>query len=163
MYKLLFDSDALIKISKAGFLMVVAECFEVFITEEVYEETVKEGKKWFHPDADEIERLIKAGKIKVFKKKYYKKRKKPKQNFGLGETSVFQAYKKGSFIVTDDLSFSSYITKEKIKNISPTHLIFILVKKGNLQKGRAYSCLEKLRPFIRKEVYELIKNDIKGE
>ena len=47
MYKLLFDSDALIKISKAEFLDVVAENFDVYITEEVYDETVKEGKKWF--------------------------------------------------------------------------------------------------------------------
>ena len=163
MYKLLFDSDALIKISKAELIKIVVECFDVLITEEVYDETVKEGKKWFHPDADEIERLVKEGKIKILREEYYKRRKKPKQSFGLGETSVFQAYKKGNFVVTDDLSFLSYITKENIKNISPTHLLIILVKKGKLKKDEAYFYLEKLRPFIRKEVYELAKNDIKCE
>ena len=81
----------------------------------------------------------------------------------MGETSVFQAYKKGNFVVTDDLSFLSYITKENIKNISPTHLLIILVKKGKLKKDEAYFYLEKLRPLIRDEVYELAKNDIKGE
>lgn len=161
MYKLLFDSDALIKISKAEFLDLVAENFDVYITEEVYDETVIEGKKGFYPDADKIERLIQDGKIKI--QKYYKKRKVPQQNFGKGEISIFQAYGKGSLIVTDDMSFALYLQKENIKSISSAYLLFVLVKKKKMKKDNAHYCLENLKPFIRKEVYKLIKADIGDE
>ena len=163
MYKLLADSDALIKISKAEFLDFVVENFQVLITGEVYKETVNEGKRGFYQDAYNIERLIKINKIKVLEGKSYKKNKKPKQNFGKGEESIFQARKKGILIVTDDLSFTLYAQKENIKSISSAHLVFILAKKGKLKKDKAYYFLEKLRPFIRKEIYELVKNDIQGE
>lgn len=160
MYKLLFDSDALIKASKAEFLYSVIKNFNVFITEDVYNETVKEGKKGLYPDADKIENFVKEEKIKILKRGYYKKKKKPKQPFGRGEVSVFQAYGKNTIIVTDDLSFTSYIKKEQIRSLSSAHLIYTLVKKEKLSKDKAYYCLEKLKPFIRKSVYELVKKDI---
>lgn len=158
MYKLLIDSDALIKISKAEFLDVLIESFYVLITEEIYDETVIEGKKGFHQDADKIDSLIKNNDIKILKRKNYTKR--PKQGFGRGEVSLYQAYKKDTLIVTDDLRFTSYIKKEHMKHLSSAHLLFVLFKKDKLKKDKAYYCLEKLKPFIRKELYELVKKDI---
>ena len=163
MYKLLLDSDALIKISKADFLDQVAHNFYVCITKEVYEEAVSEGKKGFYEDADKIEKLAKTEKIKILKKKAYDKREKPKESFGRGEISIFQAYKKNILIVTDDLSFTSYLKKENISSLSSAHLLSILFKKNKLSKSEAYYCLERLKPFIRKDVYEIIKNDLGGK
>lgn len=160
MYKLLLDSDALIKISKAEFLGVVVENFKAFITEEVYEETVKEGKKELYPDADIIEKFIQERYITLINKGQYKEDKKPKQNFGKGEASVLQAYKRDNFIVSDDLSFTSYARKGNLKILSSAHLIYVLLKKGKLSKDKAYDSLEKLKPYIRKDVYKLIKKDI---
>lgn len=160
MYKLLTDSDALIKIAKAEFLDVVVHNFDVIITEEVYEEAVREGKKRFYQDAYKIEGLIQERKIKILEGKHYIKNKKPKQNFGRGEISVFQAYKKNNTIITDDLSFASYLKSENISCVSSAHIIFVLVKKGKLSKYKAYNYLEKLKPYIRKDVYELVIKDI---
>ncbi len=163
MYKLLIDSDALIKISKADLLEIVVKNFDVFITEEVYDETVKVGKKGFYLDADKIESFIQNGNIKILKGKRYRKKKKPKLDFGKGEISIYRAYDKNILIVSDDLSFTSYVKKENLKIISSAHLLFVLVEKVKLKKDKAYYYLEKLKPYIRKEVYELIKRDIKGE
>lgn len=160
MYKLLFDSDALIKVSKADFLDVASKSFSVLITEEIYDEAVKEGKRRLFPDADEIENLVQQERIKILKKEYYKKRKIPKQLFGKGEISAFQAHTKKNTIVTDDLNFRSYIKKEHGRCLSSAHILYILAKKGKLSKSKAYDCLERLRPYIRKEVYKLIKEDI---
>lgn len=162
MYKLLLDSDALIKISKIGLLEMVSKEFEVLITEDIYEEAVQEGKKRFYEDANKIESLVNNGKIKILKRTHYIKSKKPKQNFGRGELSVYQAYKKDKIILTDDLSFTSYIKKEGIKSISSANIIIILTKKGRLNKSEAYDSLEKLRPLIRKELYELVKEEIEN-
>lgn len=162
MYKVLFDSDALIKIAKAEFIVATVECFDVLITEDVYNETVEEGKKGFYADADKIEELVKQGRINVLKVDYYKKGKKPKQSFGIGETSVFQAYKKGRLVVTDDLSFALYLEKKSIKYLSSAHILLMLLKKHKLTKDEAYHCLEKMKPFIRRQIYEIIKKDIGG-
>ncbi len=160
MYKLLFDSDALIKSSKAEFLGKIAENFNVSITEEVYYEAVEEGKKGFYQDADKIDDFVNKGKIKVINKEAYTKKKEPQKSLGKGEKSLYQAYKKGSLIISDDLSFMSYLKKEDIKSLSSAHLLYALVKKKKLSKGDAHYCLEKLRPYIRKEVYKSVKTDI---
>ena len=157
MYKLLFDSDALIKASKAEFLDKIAENFMVLITEEVYNETVKEGKKGFYQDADKIGDLVNKGKIRVIKEK---NKKELKQSFGKGEKSIYKAYNKGSLVITDDLKFTSYIKRENIRSLSSAHLIYALVKKKKISKDNAHYCLEKLKPYIRKDLYKLIKKDV---
>ena len=160
MYKLLFDSDALIKIAKIGLLSEVTGSFDVVITEEVYGEAVTEGKKRLYEDADEIENCINLGQIKVTRKKHESKIDK---TFGKGETSVLQAYDKGNIIMTDDLNFASYLLKENIRNLSSAHLIVILLKKKKLGINEANSFLERLKQYIRKELYNLVKSELKGE
>ena len=157
MYKLLFDSDALIKVSKAEFLDKIAENFNVSITEEVYNETVKEGKKGFYQDAEKIGDFVDEGKIKIIKEEC---KKELKQSFGKGEKSTYNAYKRGTVIITDDLKFASYIKRENIKSLSSAHLIYVLAKKKKLSRDNALYCLEKLKPYIRKEVYKLVKKDV---
>ena len=163
MYKLLFDSDALIKAAKAGFLESAASAFKIHITNDVYNETVEQGKKRIYEDADKIENLVQNKKIFLIKSAKYAKKPKPKQSFGRGETSVFQAYKKGYLIVTDDLSFVSYLNDVSIRNMSCAHVLIALAKKGRISKEKACYHLEKLSFFIRKEIYELAKKGIKGE
>lgn len=162
MYKLLFDSDALIKAVKSGFLEHITNVFKVCITNEVYSEAVEKGRERFYVDADKIQNLIDGKNILIIKDNEYAKKPKPKQGFGKGEISVFQAYKEDYLIVSDDLRFVSYLNEIPIKNIASGHLIAALVKKGGISKVDAYYYLENLKPLIRKEIYEAIKNDIKG-
>lgn len=150
----------MIKISKAEFLQITFQNFNVSITKEVYDEVVTEGKRGFYQDSYKIEKFINDRKIKVLKTCY--KRKKLKQSFGAGEISIFQAYRKNSLIVTDDLSFTSYIKKEGLSSISSAHLLIILFKKNRISKSEAYNCLERLKPFIRKELYGIVRKEIGG-
>ena len=163
MYKLLFDSDALIKAAKAEFLEPVANTFEVCITDDVYRETVEQGRTGLYKDADKIKNLIDAKKISVIRSREYIRKAKPKKSFGRGEISIFQAYKKGYLIVADDLSFVVYLNDESIKNVSSAYLLVMLLKKHRIGKEKACYYLDRLKPLIRKDIYELVKSDIKGE
>lgn len=163
MYKLLFDSDALIKVAKAEFLETTANVFQVCITDDVYHEAVEQGRRKLYEDADKIKGLIDAKKIFVIKSNKYAKEAKPRKSFGKGEISVFQAYKKNYLIVADDLSFVACLNDESIKNMSSAHVLMALLKKRKIGKEKAYYHLDKLKPLIRKETYELVKSDIKGE
>ncbi len=68
--------------------------------------------------------------------------------------------KRNIIIVTDDLKFTSYLRKEKISSLSSAHLIYILAKNRELGKEKAYDFLEKLRPYIRNDLYNSVKMDI---
>jgi len=94
MYKLIFDSDALIKLIKTRLPKMVFKGFKTFITNEVYEECVIGGKKAFFEDAFVIESLVKEGLIKKIQT-----RKSPEienllrhERFGKGEESVLHLY-----------------------------------------------------------------------
>ena len=102
-------------------------------------------------------------KLEKIKRIEYEKKMKPEQNFGKGELSVFQAYRKGFVIMSDDLHFVSYLNETSIKNISPGQLLVGMVKKKIVNKEQAYDYLDQLKPLIRKEIYELVKKDLKGE
>lgn len=162
MYKLLIDSDSLIKLAKIGLLENVTKIFSVQITEEIFNETVTEGKKRLYEDANKIEKFITNGKIIVIKKKR-KGRIPAKENFGAGELSIIDAKEKKHIIVTDDLSFTRYLQSNKIIPISSANLIISLKEKSILTKQQAFNYLERLKPHIRDEIYKNIANDLEGE
>ena len=60
MSKIVFDSDGLIKMAKSGVLEVTFECFDSYISQEVFDEAVTEGKTFQFEDANVIEELIKS-------------------------------------------------------------------------------------------------------
>ncbi len=158
MYKLLFDSDALIKSAKSQILEKIIGEFDILITGEVYQETVEEGKKRLYEDAEKIGTLVKENKIKLIKAaKNIPLREKI---LGKGEASVFRAYKKNIIIVTDDLSFTSFLKDKNANVLSSAHMINILLKRKKINKIQALQHLDKLSPFIRNELYDLIKNEI---
>ena len=78
-------------------------------------------------------------------------------------SQVLQAYKKGFLIVSDDLSFTKYVKEQGINIISSVNLLFLLYQKHRLSKSEANYCLERLKPFIRKSLYEEIKKDLGGQ
>ncbi|MBS3132001.1 hypothetical protein J4212_06210 [Candidatus Woesearchaeota archaeon] len=160
MYNVLVDSDALIKIPKAGFLHEITRNFKASITEDVHEEAVREGKSRLYQDADKIQDFVSQKKIIVIAANAYKRNKTPKKPFGKGETSLFQAYGKGKIIVTDDLSFIACLREEGMKWLSSPHLIIALVKGKSISRQKALYYADRLKPYIRKDVYEAVKNDI---
>lgn len=158
MYKLLFDSDALIKSAKAGILEKIASELDVLITSEVYQETVEEGKKRLYEDAEKIEKLVKENKIKLTKSA--KNISIEGRILGKGEASVFHACQKNAIIVTDDLGFTSFLKDKNINVLSSVHIIIILFKTKKISKVQALQYLEKLKTFIRNELYNLVKNEL---
>ena len=114
MYKLLIDSDALIKLAKIGLLDDVTRAFNVEITEEICNETVMEGKKRLYEDADKIKEFVDSKRIVIIKDKMRKIKSLIKENLGSGELSIINSKKRGHIIVTDDFSFTKYLQSKKI-------------------------------------------------
>jgi hypothetical protein len=143
-------------------LGLLSDTFDICTTDDVYNEAVKQGRERLYEDANKIGDLTEKNKILVIKREKYSKKLKPKKSFGRGEISVFQAYRKGYLVVTDDLSFTTYLNEMSIKNVSPAHLIIALMKKSEISKEKAFYYLGNLKPLIRKEIFEQVNKDIKG-
>src|SRR3989338_8747515 len=106
MSKIVFDSDGLIKVAKSGVLEVVLGCFDSWVSEEVFQEAVVEGKKLQFNDAFVIDGQIEAGKLKVKKQLVYKSGAYSTglEGLGAGEISsfhLFSALKANSIITAD--------------------------------------------------------------
>lgn len=159
MYKLLIDSDALIKLTKSGLLEGICRHYNCTITTEVKNESVDEGKKRLYKDALKIEEIINKKLLKITN---LKKSRKTKENLGKGEISTLNLYfeEKNSVIVTDDSAFIKYLEENNIKFFVPADLILLMKVSNKIDKETALKCLKKIKHFIREDVYNDIKKDI---
>lgn len=171
MYNLLLDSDALIKLTHSEAIFKICETFNCLITNEVKEETVKEGKKRFYPDALTIEKLIKGNFVKIRDSKRKPGIKEDAQTefgtsfvgFGKGEKSVLELYRstRNSIIVSDDLAFIRHLENENIPFFIPFDLIILLKKLNKISLKEALYFLDKIKVFIKEEVYNKTKKELK--
>ena len=159
--KLIFDSDTLIKLTKANFPNNIFKKIEVHITEEIYDEAVIQGKKRFYADADIIEQLVNKkylhkGNVNI--KESVKNLLKGKE-FGKGEISALQLYLdiNADAIVSDDKSFLIFLKQNNINFIITADLVEILCKEGFLTKKEALDILEGLRYYIDEQYYINVK------
>ena len=147
--KILFDADGLIKTVSSGiFLSMGASCF---ISQQVCEETVLEGKRRLYEDAFIIEQLIENGKITVREAKMLL----PQPGLGKGELSTLALFKalKGDVIIGDDRRFLTLLDQENIPYLIPTELIVALVKNKKISIEEGKKALEKMKNLVTTENY----------
>ena len=159
MYKSIFDSDALIKLTKSGLLEDICNCYKCIITTEVKNESVYEGKKRLYKDALKIEDAINKKLMNIAD---LKRLRKIKENLGKGEISTLNLYfeEKNSVIVTDDSAFIKYLEENNIKFFVPADLILLMKVSNKIDRKTALIYLEKMKDFIKEEVYSDVKKDI---
>lgn len=160
MYNLLFDSDALIKLTHSGALTKVCETFNCIITNEIKRETVEEGKIRLYPDAEIIDELIKKSLIKI---KNPKNIIKSIDYLGKGELSILSLSKEDNYIIiSDDQTFIKELEKENLDFMVPMDIIITLIKLGKINKKETKEYLEKIKVFIREQDYKRLKKEIGG-
>lgn len=78
---------------------------------------------------------------------------------GSGERGALRLFYKehADFLVTDDRAFLTLLTRHHIRFLTPSELLFRLRKAQRLSREEAEGAAERLRPLIRREVYEDLK------
>jgi len=159
MYEIVFDSDGLLKVYKAGFLDVVTAEYACLLPEEVFRETVVAARR-AHPDeAEAFEGLVRTGRL----------RRRPgarsaraerilglSQTLGPGERGALRLYlrERADSIITDDRAFLNVLIRNRIPFLTPSELLIRLRIVGRLAHEEAHTSAERLRPYIRREVYQ---------
>ena len=151
------DTDGLIKLTKSGIIEELAKHRKCLITQEVFNEAVKEGKERLYEDAYVIEDMINRKLILVEKINF-----EEIEGLGNGEASSLAIYKKKrcSAIITDDRKFLSLLEEQNIPFIMPVDAIVGLLKRRKTTRKAASDALEKMKPFIREDLYIKAKNEI---
>ena len=171
MYNLILDSDALIKLTYSKAIFMVCKTFNCLITNEIKEETAEDGKKRFYPDALVIEKLIKDNLVKIRDPKRKPSIKEDAQTefgtkfigFGKGEKSVLGLYHstRNSIIVSDDSAFIKHLEDKNIQFFVPADLIILLKKLNKISLKEATHFLDGIKVFIKEEVYNETKKELK--
>ena len=149
MSKIVLDTDALIKVVRSGaFAFIHHKCF---ISEEVYEEAVTEGKKRFYEDSYLIESLIEDGKMKVMKADMIESI----HGLGKGELSTLALFRqiKADVIISDDRKFLDMLEAQNTPFIVPTECIVSLVNTKKMTHKQGINALESIKYLVRKENY----------
>lgn len=158
------DSDCLIKLTKGMAKEDVSMCIDVIIPEIVKTETVDEGKAYGYPDPLEIEKNIKAGKIRVESTHMTPEIRHVAETLRLkgGEVDVYSMFQKGGFVAvaSDDQKFIRKMEEIGIPCITPSALIILTWRMGAIDKERALGLLENIRATVSDEEYILSKLEI---
>lgn len=157
--KLVIDSDALIKLTKAGAKEVVLNNIEVSIPPSVMDETTRERERFI--DALKIYDNINKGLLKV---------KKPGKNPLVknlevkgGEAQVLMLYDGISPISSDDGKFLNLLENLNIPYLTPASVIIYLLKKGAIKKEEAKKYIRNLRDMISEEEYHLAMDEVEND
>lgn len=174
MSKIVFDSDGLIKLEKAGLLDLLADRYHCLVPEAVYKETVIKGKKGLYEDAFEIEEIVEE-KIDCIKVEETDKAKKILEigdptSLGQGEKRALGLYfqEEGDVVLSDDRTFLNLLarheqTTENIREVpflTPANVIVEMARKGIISSEQAREGLNRIKGLIRESSYRQALQDL---
>jgi hypothetical protein len=161
--KVVLHSDGLIKLAKAGVLGMVVGAWECLVPRAVYAETVERGVLGAYPDALVIRNTIAASMV-------HPSRRHPKAasilhgkpSLGRGEQESLSLFLTAGAdaIVSDDAAFVALLDQARVPYLLPALVLVELAGRGRLPRGAALSALEKMRPWTRRDVYRLAREDL---
>jgi rRNA-processing protein FCF1 len=149
--EILMDSDCLIKLTKAGLKEFICKEERIVIPGIVKREVVDAGKSKDHPDAELIEENIRHGLITLAKEVVSDRVK--------GDQALVTIFRRGRYkaVATDDAKLTRILQATGIPYILPALLIFLICRKGLIDKTKGLNWLERLSPFISEEEYSVTK------
>lgn len=161
--RLLLDSDALIKLYRAGVLAVAAKACSCAVPEAVYDEAITQGKARLYPDAEAIERTVQESiEVRPASSHIGEGMIEAEARLGHGERALLSLYdgEEGGTIVSDDRYFLGFLARRGIPFLTPAALIVLFARDSTLRSEDTRAALEQLRPWIRESVYRQAIHDL---
>ena len=161
--RVVLDSDGLIKLAKAGVLERVVAAWTCLVPRAVYVETVERGLEAAYPDAEAIRLALSSAVVRpAVRHPRAAALLQGRRGFGRGEQEALHLFfaARGDAIVTDDAAFVAMLTRTRLRYLVPALVLVRLVQERHLESADALDCLERMRPFIRAEVYHAARDDV---
>lgn len=159
--KIVMDADCLVKLTKAGMKEAVLAVFETTIPLLVQKETVEEAKKHGHQDAFIIEDNIRKHLLRVVKAGHQRATDLPVSK---GEAEVMSLYLGGGYaaVASDDKRFLNKLESAGIPYLTSAICVVYLYRRGKVSRKGVLEMLNRLRPFISGDEYEIARYSVEG-
>jgi hypothetical protein len=159
MYHIVFDSDGLLKTYKAGLLNVGTLEHLCSLPEEIFQDTVVAAQQTHAEEAKAFQELISGGRLRrrsLARSARAERLLGLSQTLGPGERGALRLLfrEKADVIVTDDRAFLNGLVRNRVPFLTPASLLIDLRRAGKIAREAAQAAAERLRPYIRQEVYE---------
>lgn len=161
--RVVLDSDGLIKLAKAGALERVLEAWTCIVPRAVYVETVERGLEAAYPDAQAIRQVLPSAAIRPpARHPRAVALLKRKRGLGPGEQGALHLFfrARAEAIVTDDAAFVAMLAGAGLRYLVPALVLVRLVQEQRLESAEALDYLERMRPYIRAEVYRAARQNL---
>jgi len=164
-FRVVLDSDGLIKLTKAGILEVVVRAWTCLIPQAVWAETVEREIKAAYSDALAIHEAIHRSMVQPrIRHPRATALLAQKHGLGQGEQEALHLFfrARADAIVSDDVAFLTVLSRAGVRYMPPPLVLVQLARERHLEPQAALEGLERMRRFIRPEVYRAARSDLEG-
>lgn len=157
--RLISDADAIIKLNRAGILADVLRFHDCVVPSVVYDEVA--GEENAYADAAGIGEVLRAtATITPVTIPF-----DSSMSLGLGEQGILSILGRfpATIIVSDDRQFLSAIASLGVSTLTPAGVLVSMVQSSEIRLPRAYEALNQLRPVIRKQIYDAVRDLLDAE
>jgi predicted nucleic acid-binding protein len=155
--RLAMDTDAIVKLTKAGAKEVVAAEHILLLSPEVAREAIDQGKLGGHADAVLIEENVRIGRVSPKAGRNVARGEAIIRALRLsgGEAGALRLYltARADAVVTDDRTFVRAIRSVQVPTVSSSGVLLDLVERKQLGPEEGLRLLAALRPMISPESY----------
>ena len=166
-FKVVLDSDGLIKLVKAEVLETMITVWTCLISRAVYEETVERGLRAAYPDATRIEQILQTHRIDARTPVVHPKAQrilKGTKVLGRGETEALHLFfaENADAILSDDARLLTLLNRAGVPSLPPALAVVHLALRRELAPEKALVHLRKMKPLINPGVYRRAHEDLQA-
>jgi len=155
---LVCDADGLIKLAKAGLIEVLLGYVEIIVGPQVWREVVEDGMARGHEDAAVVAGHASQMTLAPPDEVAVASLPESAGRLGAGEREAWalQVDRSAHAVVSDDRAFLSLLALAGVPFLTPAAVVVLLLELGVLSQENGRSALERLRPYVRQEQYQLV-------
>ena len=164
-FRVVLDSDGLIKLAKADTLEVVLKAWDCLVPRAVYAETVERGIRAAYPDALAIREVLQPEAVRPM---VHHPRAtlllRQKRNLGRGEEEALHLFfrARAHAIISDDAAFVTVLDQAGVPYLPPALVLIELARHRHVEPRAALKALERMRPLIRSEIYRVTRSNLEA-
>lgn len=135
--------------------------------EAVYDEAVVKGKQELYEDAFELEKLLEEEKVPIIRSDPEPRADRLLEgvtSLGAGERSALRLYfaEAADAVSSDDRVFLNFMSRHSVPFVTPVNVVVGLSRSGRVNSEEGLGALERLKGFVRADVYESARAELEG-
>lgn len=164
-FRVVLDSDGLIKLAKADILQVVLKAWDCLVPQAVYVETVERGIRAAYPDALAIREVLQPQAVRpMVRHPRATLLLQREHTLGRGEQEALHLFfrARAHAVISDDAAFITALDQAGVPYLPPALVLLELAHHRHVEPRAALKALERMRRLIRSEIYRMTRSNLEA-